>query len=60
MTKKAHIEHMNVGRDVEGAITNHMVMFRTKTGEKQLAEGPKIKNKQKTKIRLVLPIDLIF
>ena len=30
-----------VGRDADGEITNHIVMARTKTDEKQQSEGPK-------------------
>ena len=35
-----------MGRDAEGAITNHMVMARTKTEERQANEGPKSPKKK--------------
>ena len=35
-----------VGRDADGEITNHMVMARTKTEEKQANEGPKSPKKK--------------
>ena len=37
-----------VGRDADGEITNHMVMARTKTEEKQANEGPKSPKKKKS------------
>ena len=43
-----------VGRDADGDITNHIVMARTKTEEKHLADGPKSpkkKNSTERKIR---------
>ena len=35
-----------VGRDADGEITNHMVMSRTKTEEKQVNEGPESPKKK--------------
>ena len=35
-----------VGRDADGEITNHIVMARTKTEEKQQSEGPKSPKKK--------------
>ena len=35
-----------VGRDMNGEITNHIVMARTKTEEKQKMEGPKSQKKK--------------
>ena len=35
-----------VGRDADGEITNHMVMVRTKTEERQANEGPKSPKKK--------------
>ena len=37
---------IHVGRDADGEITNHMVMARTKTEEKQANEGPKSPKKK--------------
>ena len=36
---------IHVGRDADGEITTRIVMARTKTEEKQVAEGPKKKNR---------------
>ena len=35
-----------MGRDADGDITNHIVMARTKTEEKHLADGPKSPKKK--------------